>query len=439
MRATSRMRVCVLGLWHLGCVTAACAAEHFPVIGWDPDHATVAGLCAGEPPIMEPGLAELVRSGMSTDMLQFTTDPGEAVSEADIVWVAFDTPVDDDDRADVAYVEARIATVFPHLQDGAIVLISSQMPVGSTRRIADLYGRRYPGRDVRFAYSPENLRLGKALQVFRNPERIVVGTQDPEDRERLLPLLEPFCRNLVWMSNESAEMTKHALNSFLANSIAFANEIGALCEETGADAKDVEQGLKTDERIGPRAYLKAGSPYAGGTLARDVLFLIEKARLAGRPVPLLDSIRRSNDLHKNWPRHKLESVLGTLPGKTVGVLGLTYKPGTDTLRRSAAIELCHWLLERNLKVKAFDPAVRQLPEDVSTRVALCHSAGEALNGCDAAVIATEWPQFRELAAEDLIYQMKTPVVIDANRFLEKTLGGRAAITYIAVGMSKVSS
>ena len=252
------MRVCVLGLWHLGCVTAACVAEHFPVIGWDTEPATVAGLRAGESPIMEPGLAELLRAGVSKGMLRFTSDPGEAVSEADIVWVAFDTPVDDEDRADVAYVEARIESVFPHLRDSATVLISSQMPVGSTRRIADLYRQRYPGRDVRFAYSPENLRLGKALQAFRNPERIVVGTQDLEDRGKLLPLLEPFCRNLVWMSNESAEMTKHALNSFLANSIAFANEIGALCEETGADAKEVEIGLKTDERIGPRAYLKAG-------------------------------------------------------------------------------------------------------------------------------------------------------------------------------------
>jgi UDPglucose 6-dehydrogenase len=371
-------------------------------------------------------------------MLRFTADPSEAVSEADIVWVTFDTPVDDDDRADVAYVEARIESVFPHLREHASVLISSQIPVGSTSRIAALYRRRYPGRDIHFAYSPENLRLGKALDVFRKPERIVVGTEDLRDRESLRQLLEPFCLNLVWMSNESAEMTKHALNSFLANSIAFANEIGALCEETGADAKDVERGLKTDERIGPRAYLKAGAPYAGGTLARDVLFLIGKAEQAGRPVPLLESIRRSNDLHTIWSRRKLESVLGKLQGKTIAVLGLTYKPGTDTLRRSAAVELCHWLLERNVKVNAFDPAVQRLPEDLNTGVTLCHSAGDALKGCDAAVIATEWPQFRELPAQDLVNQMKTPVVLDANRFLEKTLGGNPAIVYVAVGMPKES-
>lgn len=429
----------MFGLWHLGCVTAACVAEHFPTIGTDPDPETVAGLREGQPPIFEPGLADLIRTGVSHDMLRFTTDLGEAASKADIVWVTFDTPVDDEDRADVDYVEARIASLFPNLRDGATVLISSQMPAGSTRRIATLYRERYPGRDVRFAYSPENLRLGGALETFRKPERIVVGTQALADREKLRQLLEPFCHNLVWMSNESAEMTKHALNSFLANSIAFANEIGALCEENGADAKEVEIGLKTDARIGPRAYLGAGGPFAGGTLARDLSFLIARAEQAGIPTPLLESIRRSNELHKNWPRRKLESVLGTLPGRSVAVLGLTYKPGTDTLRRSGAVELCHWLSDRQVHVNAFDPAVRQLPEDLNTRITLCQSASEALQGCDAAVVATEWPQFRELAPQDLIRQMRTPVVLDANRFLEKTLAGTPTLVYIAVGMPKASA
>ncbi len=438
------MRICVFGLWHLGCVTAACVAEHFLTVGLDPDPATIASLRAAQPPILEPGLADLVRTGISRDMLRFTTDPGEAAGEADIVWVTFDTPVDDEDRADAGYVEARIAGLFPHLRDGSTVLISSQLPVGSTRHMAALYRERYPGREIRFAYSPENLRLGKALDAFRHSERIILGTQNEgthaaADRERLRQLLEPFCHNLVWMSSESAEMTKHALNSFLANSIVFANEIGTLCEETGADAREVERGLKTDERIGPRAYLGAGGPFAGGTLARDLLFLIARAGQAGVPVPLLESVRRGNDLHKNWPRRKLQSVLGELSGRTVAVLGLTYKPGTDTLRRSAAVELCRWLLEQGVNVRAYDPAVQQLPEDLNTRVILCCRAMEALQGCDAAVFGTDWPQFRELAADDLIGQMKTPVVLDANRFLEKTLAGNPALVYIAVGMPKESA
>jgi UDPglucose 6-dehydrogenase len=430
------MRICVFGLWHLGCVTAACVAEHFPSIGLDPDDATIAGLRAAHPPILEPGLDDLIRTGISRDMLRFTTDSDEAVSEADIVWVAFDTPVDDEDRADTGYVEARIASLFPYLRDGAMVLISSQLPVGSTRRMAALFCERHPGREIHFAYSPENLRLGKALDAFRRSERIIVGTQNAEDREKLRQLLEPFCHNLVWMSIESAEMTKHALNSFLANSIVFANEIGTLCEETGADAKEVERGLKTDERIGPRAYLGAGGPFAGGTLARDLSFLIARAREAGVPVPLLESVRHSNDLHKQWPRRKLQSVLGELSGRTVAVLGLTYKPGTDTLRRSAAVELCHWLLEQGVNVRAFDPTVQHLPDDLKARITLCSCAMEALLGCDAAVFATDWPQFRELAAQDLISRMKTAVVLDANRFLERTLACHPALAYIAVGVPK---
>jgi UDPglucose 6-dehydrogenase len=430
------MKICVFGLWHLGCVTAACVAEHFPTIGLDPDLATIASLRAAQPPILEPGLADLIRTGISHEMLRFTTDPDEALSEADIVWVTFDTPVDDEDRADTGYVEARIAGLFPHLRAGALVLISSQLPVGSTRRLAALFREGQPGLEIHFAYSPENLRLGKALDAFRFSERIIVGTQNADDRERLRQLLEPFCQNLVWMSIESAEMTKHALNSFLANSIVFANEIGTLCEETGADAKEVERGLKTDQRIGPRAYLGAGGPFAGGTLARDLSFLIARAGQAGVPVPLLESVRHSNDLHKNWSRRKLQSVLGELSGRTIAVLGLTYKPGTDTLRRSAAVELCHWLLEQGVNVRAFDPAVQQLPEDLNTRITLCGCATEALEDCDAAVFATDWPQFRELAAPDLISRMKSPVVLDANRFLEKKLAGNPALVYIAVGVPK---
>ena len=428
------MKICVFGLWHLGCVTAACVAERFPTIGLDPNPKIVTDLAAGKPPILEPGLEELIRGGQSHGRLRFTNDPREALSEANIVWVAFDTPVDEDDRADVGFVEANIASLFVHLRPGTIVLISSQLPVGSTSRIEVACREGCPDRDIRFAYSPENLRLGKALDVFRNPGRIVVGTRSPEDRELVKPLLEPFCTNLVWMSVESAEMAKHTLNAFLANSISFTNEIAALCEKVGADARDVEKALRTDERIGPRAYVRAGGAFAGGTLARDVAFLTERADELDMRVPLLESIKSSNDLHKNWQRRKLETVCGTLAGKTITVLGLTYKPGTNTLRRSAAVELCGWLAERDVKVNVFDPTVSRMPEDVGQRVTLCDSAVAALEGSDAVAVMTEWPQFRDLTAQDFIENMKTPVIVDANRFLEKSLQIAPPLRYIAVGM-----
>ncbi len=388
---------------------------------------------AGEAPVFEPGLNELIRAGLGTGRLRFTCDLEESVRQADVVWVTFDTSVNDNDEADCGYVEGQIHRLFPHLRPATMILISSQLPVGSTSRIEAAYRATFPAGTVRFAYSPENLRLGKALEVFRHPDRIVVGARSPEDRERMAGLLRPFSEHLVWMSIESAEMTKHALNAFLADSVTFANEVASLCEEVGADAKEVEQGLKTDHRIGPRAYLRAGGAFAGGTLARDVSFLTMLARQACLPVPLLESIRESNDLHKNWPRRKLESLLANLPGSTVAVLGLTYKPGTDTLRRSIAVELCRWLSGSQVTVRAFDPAVRRLPDELRGVITLCDSALEALAGADAVVLATECPEFREVSARDVIERMRTPVVLDANRFLEKSLGTAAALQYVTVG------
>jgi UDPglucose 6-dehydrogenase len=308
------------------------------------------------------------------------------------------------------------------------------MPVGSTSHIAQQYRSEFPETDVSFACSPENLRLGKALSVFRNPGRIVVGVSRASDRERLSIFLTPFCSNLVWMSVESAEMTKHALNAFLGNSVAFMNEIARVCEQTGADAKEVEQGLKTDERIGPRAYLSPGGAFAGGTLARDLVFLSERAAQTGVHAPLFSSILESNEFHKNWPLRKVEAMLGDLAGKRIAVLGLTYKPGTDTLRRSAAVGLCRSLHSRGATVHAFDPVVKKIPEDL--KVELCSSAASALSGCDAAVVATEWPQFRELKTRDFVDNMRTPIVIDANRFLEASLPPSPPLRYVAVGKAE---
>jgi len=424
------MKVSVFGLWHLGCVTAACAAERYEVTGIDPNPANIEKLNRGEAPVFEPGLNELIQSGIGKKSLRFATDPA-AVRDAEVVWVAFDTPVNDADEADYGYVESQIASLFPHLRDGAMVLISSQLPAGTTSRIESRYRAECPGGAARFAYSPENLRLGKALSVFRNPGRIVVGARTAADREKLASFLAPFCGNIVWMSVESAEMTKHALNSFLATSIVFMNEVASLCEQAGADAKQVEQGLKTDERIGPRAYLSPGSAFAGGTLARDVAFLVNRSEQAKVAVPLLSSIRESNEFHKTWPRRRLCSMLGSVGGKRIALLGLTYKPGTDTLRRSAAVELAEWLLMEGASVAAFDPAVQHVP----LNIALCRSAVEALTGADAAVVATEWPVFRELSRQDFVGNMRTAIIIDANRFLEPRLDLAPPVRYTAVGKS----
>ena len=427
------MKVCVLGLWHLGTVTAAClAAGGHQVSGLDFDQAVVANLKNGQPPLFEPGLEELVKQGLESGRLDFSSSAAEAVREARVIWVTYDTPVDDDDNADVEYVVERVARLFPYLEAGQAVLISSQLPVGTSKQLEALFAAARPGVAVSFSYSPENLRLGKAISVFSQPDRVVIGVRAEESRKRFAELLAPFTTHIEWMSVESAEMTKHALNAFLATSVTFINEIAAICEQVGADAKEVERGLKSESRIGPKAYLGPGGAFAGGTLARDIAFLTQLGEQNNLPIHLVPAVRASNDSHKNWPRRRLAQLLGDLHGKTVAVWGLTYKAGTNTLRRSSAVELCQWLLAQGAQVQAHDPALTSLPEALSA-IRLCASPLEAAQGAHALVIATEWPDYRAVVMPEALKVMRSTIILDANRFLAAALEPLPNITYLAVG------
>lgn len=430
------MNVAVVGLWHLGTVVAAClASAGYSVIGFDENVETIGGLREFRLPVFEPGLEELVRRGIASGTLQLSSNP-QSLATAEIIWIAYDTPVDERDRADVESVIDHTAAIFPHVGKGTLLLISSQLPVGSARRLEEMYRRLSPQGTATFACSPENLRLGKAIETFTRPDRVVVGVRVATDRDRIARLLKPFTERIEWMSVESAEMTKHALNAFLATSVAFANELGTLCERVGADAREVERGLKTDARIGPRAYLRPGHAFAGGTLARDLSFLTEIGRREALPTHLISAVQRSNEAHTDWPRRRLEEVLGDLRARSIAILGLTYKPGTDTLRRSSAIDTCRWLSARGASVLAFDPVVRELPAELMAIVDLRPSMEEALRGASAALVATECAEFASLRADDLIQWMAQPLVLDPGRFLETQLGGDRRIRYLAVGRSE---
>jgi UDPglucose 6-dehydrogenase len=427
------MKVCVVGLWHLGTVTAAClASAGHDVTGVDFDERVVDRLAAGIPPLFEPGLEDLVREGLAAGRLRFSSNPA-AASSADVVWVTYDTPVDDTDRADVDFVVDRVRALFPHLRDGALVLASSQLPVGTTRSLERDFGDVSNGRSVEFGYSPENLRLGKAIAVFTKPDRVVVGVRTPAARERVAELLRPLTDRVEWMSVESAEMTKHALNAFLATSVTFINEIATLAEQVGADATEVERGLKSEMRIGPHAYLSPGGAFAGGTLARDVVFLSNLGQRLGVATHLLSSVKSSNDEHRTWAARRLDQRLGGVSGRTIAVWGLTYKPGTDTLRRSSSVELCQWLADRGAVVAAHDPAVRSLPADLGRRLRLAPTPPDALAGADALVVSTPWPEYRDVPSAEVISRMTGRLVIDANRFLGRTLGACADLEYLSVG------
>lgn len=426
------MKVCVYGLWHLGTTTAACLAQAgFETIGLDPKEKTVSELWDGIPPLFEPGLAELVKSGLASHKLSFSTDVPDAVRAADIVWIAFDTPVDDEDRADVTFVKNRIAETFPYLRDGAVVLVSSQMPVGSIRDLEKRFARVAGARTVHFACSPENLRLGKAIEIFNNPGRIVIGVRNPAARATLEPLLLRFCDKLIWVSVESAETTKHALNAFLATCVTYINEIATICEAVGADASEVENAIRSDPRVGTKTYVTPGAAFAGGTLARDVRFLADIAQQNHLATPMIGGILPSNDQHRLWALHRLKQMLSPISGNTVALLGLSYKPGTDALRRSVAIELCRELVKAGARVQGFDPAVKTVPADLE--VTLCKSAADAMGGASALVVATEWPEFRKIGAEEIAMRMKRPLVLDQSRFLASQLGADKRIEYVRVG------
>jgi UDPglucose 6-dehydrogenase len=430
------MNVAVAGLWHLGPVTAACVADAgCRVVAYDPDPARVAALAAGRPPVAEPGLDELIRSNAAAGRLSFAADPA-CVADADVVWIAFDTPVDQDDVADVGFVLDHTAKLFPHLKAGALVVVSSQLPVGSVAGLERRYRDACPAGSARFACVPENLRLGKAIEVFRRADRFVCGVRTDADREVLHRLLSPFSDYLEWMSVESAEMTKHALNAFLAASVTFINEVASLCEQVGADAREVERGLKSDVRIGPRAYLKAGPAFAGGTLARDVSTLATLTERCGLPPGLVSAVRRSNAAHLAWPCRRLAELLGDLDGRRVCVLGLTYKPGTSTLRRSSAVEACRWLTEQGAAVRSFDPGVTSGPETAPPEAGLCRSVEEALNGSEAVLVATPWPAFRDLTPEQVLtWSAPAPLVLDPSAYLGARFAHDRRVRYITVGVS----
>jgi len=430
------VNVAVLGLWHLGSVTAAClAAAGHSVRGFDPDPGRIAGLAAGRPPIAEPGLAELIAAALQSGALRFTADLAEAVVGADVVWVTFDTPVDDEDRADVSSVIRSVERAFPYLGDGAIILSSSQLPAGTTRGFEETWSSQAAGRSVSFACSPENLRLGKAIETFTKPDRVVVGVREARARNRIAELLAPITDRIEWMSVESAEMTKHAINAFLATSVTFANEIAALCECVGADAKEVERGLRTERRIGALAYVAPGGAFAGGTLARDVAFLRELGTSSDRPTLLMDGVLASNTAHRVWARRRLETELGRARGSRVAVWGLTYKPGTDTLRRSASIELCRWLVSEGADVHVHDPAVGDLPHDLAG-VTRHVEPVEAATGARALVVGTDWPLYRQVNLDRLAEVAPGLRVIDANRFLGGTIGSDPRFRLISVGQPR---
>ncbi len=302
------MKVFVQGLWHCGCVVSACLASlKHNVIAYDDNKKIVNKLKKNTTPIFEPKLKDLIKTSTEDRKLSFVNNL-KNLNTASIIWFTYDTPVNEYDQADTKYVLDRIKNTLKKLNSNKYVIISSQLPVGSIKLLEN-YSKNILKKKFHFFCCPENLRLGNSLSSFLQADRMIIGYRDINSKKKIISFLQTINTNLIWMKIESAEITKHAINSFLASSISFINEISSICEYTGGDAKEVEEGLKSETRIGRKAFLSPGVPFAGGTLGRDVNYLNEISKTKNLNTKLLSAIKTSNENHKQWIYSHLKHLI----------------------------------------------------------------------------------------------------------------------------------
>lgn len=427
-------KVCVIGIWHLGSVVSGCLADlGYSVIGVDKDSNKVQELNKGIPPLFEPGLQELFGDNIKSKRLSFTTDLSHALKGAGYVLITFDTPVNEQDEVDLSEIFDTSVELSTYLENGSVIIVSSQVPVGTCERIKWLIKQNNPSLNFDIAYSPENLRLGQAIEVFKNPERIVIGADDSSTLDRTEDLFRVIGAPTLRMNLRTAEMTKHALNAFLATSISFANEIANLCDELGADALKVAEALRSDGRIGPKARLLPGLGFAGGTLARDLKVLKNLGNRFGYETYLINGVLKVNEQQNKLVVRKLNKVYGSIKGLTIGILGLTYKAGTSTLRRSAALEIIKDLITEGALVKAYDPQADRTEIQQHMEFEFCSDPYALAEGADALVIVTEWPEFESLNFDLIKSTMKKSVLIDTKNMLDDEQMLKKGFLYLGVG------
>jgi UDPglucose 6-dehydrogenase len=428
--------VCVIGIWHLGAVNAAGFAEKgYRIIGLELDPEKAKRLQKGVAPIFEPGLEDMTKKHLKSGRLRFSSDPA-VVAEADYVVIAYDSPVNDRDEVDITPVVEAARLAAPFLKPKTPIVITSQVPLGSSERIEEETRRACPSWKSGVVYTPENLRLGSAIERFLKPDMLVLGANGAEAAGSALALYAPFKTEKVPMDLRSAEMVKHALNAFLATSITFINEIANLADRLRADAVAVGRALKLDKRIGKSALMMPGLGFSGGTLARDVTQLRKFAGELGYRAKLLDAIVDVNEGTFDEVIGTLKSKLGSLNGKKVGILGLTYKPGTSTVRRSPALKIMDKLQQAGADCAGYDPkASAQELGELTRHFTRAKSVKDLAKGADALVLVTEWPEFREIPFGSVSKLMRRRLLVDSKNYLDPSKVASAGIDYQGFGRS----
>ena len=410
------MRVAMIGTGYVGLVSGACFADFgHTVCCIDKDQSKIDRLNAGEIPIFEPGLDVLVAKNVRENRLSFALSADEAVRSADAVFIAVGTPSRrGDGHADLSYVYAAAEEIADLMQGFTVVVTKSTVPVGTGDEIEKIIRARRPDAEFAVVSNPEFLREGAAIEDFKRPDRVVVGTDDEKAREVMRELYRPLNLNetpMVFTGRRTSELIKYAANAFLALKITFINEIADLCEAVGADVQQVAKGIGLDNRIGSK-FLHAGPGYGGSCFPKDTLALVRTAADAGTPIQLVETTVKVNDARKKAMAGKVADALaGELKGKTIGVLGVTFKPNTDDMRDAPSLDIIPALQAMGATVQAFDPEgheARQMFRDVDFK----SGPYEAVEGADCVVIITEWDQFRALDLDRVKLLMKEPVIVD---------------------------
>lgn len=437
------MNIAMIGTGYVGLVSGVCFSEFgFHVTCVDKDGDKIAKLQQHIMPIYEPGLEQLVESNRKAGRLSFSIDLAQAVSKAEAVFIAVGTPPNNSDgMPDLTALHSVIKDVAKAIKNYTLVVIKSTVPVGTNRAIAKMISEANPNADFDVASNPEFLREGSAIEDFMSPDRIVAGVDSKRGREILARLYEPICLNgaqLLFSTFESAELIKYAANAMLAARIAFINEMADLCEKTNANIRDVAKGIGMDERIGDK-FLHPGPGYGGSCFPKDTLALRQMARNAGCDAKLVEATITSNDDRKKRMAQKiLTAAGGSLHGKTVAVLGITFKPGTDDMRESASLVIIPELIKAGASIRAYDPqGMREAMKFLKEKITWCEDAYMAMQGADAMVILTEWNEFRSLDLKKVKSLLKAPLIVDLRNIYKRQDMQKNGFHYVSIGRQDV--
>jgi UDPglucose 6-dehydrogenase len=434
------LRIAMIGTGYVGLVSGACLSEFgHDVICVEKDKAKFADLSQGRIPIFEPGLDEAVSANVKAGRLSFSDKLPSAVSQADAVFIAVGTPSRrGDGHADLSFVFGAAEEIARALDCYSVVITKSTVPVGTGRKVEEIIRRIRPDAEFDVASNPEFLREGSAIEDFRRPDRVVVGTESERARAVVKEIYRPLYLNetpIVFTSRETSELIKYAANAFLATKITFINEIADLCEKVGADVQEVARGIGLDGRIGGK-FLHAGPGFGGSCFPKDTLALLKTSQDAEAPVRIVETVVAVNERRKTLMAEKIAAAFGDLNGKTVAVLGLTFKPNTDDMRDAPSLVIVPALKAKGARIRAYDPEgadeARKLLD-----VELCSDAYEALAGADGVVILTEWNEFRALDLARVKSLLKQPLMIDLRNIYRPSMMAEAGFTYVSVGRMTV--